>query len=417
MKKLILIYSLASCSIIAQYPQWETFGKMINPVAGGQALVVDNKVYILGGYSDEVQKNVDWIQEFNVDTRQWKIIGKMSVPRFGFLAGKYGEEIIILGGVQDTVDNAVNMESFPFGYDYTKSVFADTNFNRIFAAGQILNDIFYIFGGNAFQFSESKNLPYLSAIDLENDSIAFSVDSLFLGSELPSQQMSAAFNDNVYLFGGVINGVSKRTYCFNSTDTSFSRVPIDLISPRAAGCAVPFAGNDVIYIIGGYNESNQALKSSEIIHIFGDNYFIEEAQNLVNSRKNLMAVEYKSDILVFGGFDELGRVVPHIERLALSTATTTAENRFRAVNFSLEQNYPNPFNPTTVIKFQVPSSKFVKLKVYDLLGREIQTLIDAPMPSGEHEIRFDGSNLASGVYIYRLTAGGYVYNRKMILAK
>ncbi|MBU0561488.1 MAG: T9SS type A sorting domain-containing protein, partial [Bacteroidetes bacterium] len=58
------------------------------------------------------------------------------------------------------------------------------------------------------------------------------------------------------------------------------------------------------------------------------------------------------------------------------------------------------FNPKTVIKFQVPSSKFIKLEVFDILGREIQTLVNAPMSAGEHEVTFNGSGLPSGVYIY-----------------
>ncbi|MFH1527080.1 MAG: T9SS type A sorting domain-containing protein [Bacteroidota bacterium] len=85
--------------------------------------------------------------------------------------------------------------------------------------------------------------------------------------------------------------------------------------------------------------------------------------------------------------------------------------------FKLYQNYPNPFNPRTVIKFQVPSSKFVKLQVYDLLGREAQTLVNEYKSSGTYEVSFDASSLASGLYFYKLTAGKFSQTKKMMLLK
>jgi hypothetical protein len=86
-------------------------------------------------------------------------------------------------------------------------------------------------------------------------------------------------------------------------------------------------------------------------------------------------------------------------------------------DFALHQNYPNPFNPVTTIGFSLPHSALVSLKVYDILGRHVATLAEKQMPSGIHNIKFDGSSLASGVYLYRLTAGEFVQTRKLILLK
>ena len=83
----------------------------------------------------------------------------------------------------------------------------------------------------------------------------------------------------------------------------------------------------------------------------------------------------------------------------------------------LEQNYPNPFNPSTVVRFQVESSKWVTLKVYDVLGREVVTLVNGAVEPGSHERIFDASGLASGVYLYRFEAGGFVQTKKMILIR
>ena len=85
--------------------------------------------------------------------------------------------------------------------------------------------------------------------------------------------------------------------------------------------------------------------------------------------------------------------------------------------YSLEQNFPNPFNPTTRISFQLPANEFVTLKVYDVLGKEIQTLINEQKSSGEHYIEFDGSNLPSGIYFYKMQAGNFVQTKKFVLMK
>jgi glucuronoarabinoxylan endo-1,4-beta-xylanase len=85
--------------------------------------------------------------------------------------------------------------------------------------------------------------------------------------------------------------------------------------------------------------------------------------------------------------------------------------------FSLSQNYPNPFNPTTTIEYSIASENFVQLNVYDLLGREIKTLIKEKMPAGKHTIYFEANDLNSGIYFYQIRVGGFIQSKKMILMK
>jgi hypothetical protein len=85
--------------------------------------------------------------------------------------------------------------------------------------------------------------------------------------------------------------------------------------------------------------------------------------------------------------------------------------------FSLMQNYPNPFNPVTVVGYQLPAVSDVRLGVYDLLGREVAVLVNEKEAAGTHEVKFDGSGLASGVYLYRLTAGDFIQTRKLVLLR
>lgn len=86
-------------------------------------------------------------------------------------------------------------------------------------------------------------------------------------------------------------------------------------------------------------------------------------------------------------------------------------------NYALAQNYPNPFNPWTTIQYSIPISQFVTLKVYDLLGREVITLVQSVKHVGSHLVEFNAGSLSSGIYFYRITAGNFVETKKLVVVK
>ena len=86
-------------------------------------------------------------------------------------------------------------------------------------------------------------------------------------------------------------------------------------------------------------------------------------------------------------------------------------------DFSLFQNYPNPFNPSTSIQYAVSNRQFVSLKIYDVLGKELATLVNEEKPAGNYEVNFNASSLSSGVYFYTLRAGSFVQTKKMLLVR
>ena len=85
--------------------------------------------------------------------------------------------------------------------------------------------------------------------------------------------------------------------------------------------------------------------------------------------------------------------------------------------YKLNQNYPNPFNPLSTIGYQIPKSGFISIKVYNILGREVATLVNEEKPAGTYEVHFNGENFSSGIYFYKLKAGNYSSIKKMVLIK
>jgi len=87
------------------------------------------------------------------------------------------------------------------------------------------------------------------------------------------------------------------------------------------------------------------------------------------------------------------------------------------LTYALNQNYPNPFNPITNIQFTIPEQADVKLRIYNVLGRQVDVLVNETLPIGHHQILWNPRNLSSGVYFYKLEAGSFIKTRKMILLK
>jgi hypothetical protein len=103
--------------------------------------------------------------------------------------------------------------------------------------------------------------------------------------------------------------------------------------------------------------------------------------------------------------------------IQISGTTNITENTNIPYNFVLSQNYPNPFNPSTNIRYTLPQESNVAIKVYDILGREVATLVDEHKSAGTYNIQFNASILSSGIYIYRIVASNFVQSKKMVLLK
>lgn len=108
---------------------------------------------------------------------------------------------------------------------------------------------------------------------------------------------------------------------------------------------------------------------------------------------------------------------PDPKHPALGSPTSASDGKANDVpkRYQLGQNYPNPFNPTTTIRYALPQRSSVHISVYNTLGQRVTVLVNAEMPAGDHAVRFDGSGLASGVYLCRMQAGEFVETKKLML--
>ncbi len=181
--------------------------------------------------------------------------------------------------------------------------------------------------------------------------------------------------------------------------------PGDIFDVKASDLFVsyqPYFSNDWIQLDG--SNDYHVLASSEAI----GNGFTPPAPSLSNHWWNPYFIN-GTDTLQLPGDANIG---------AHGTVTAVSDQNPKvASKFALNQNFPNPFNPSTVITYQLPTNSFVTLKVYDVLGREVKTLVSEHQNAGLHNLTFDASNLPSGIYLYHIQAGNYSQMKKMVLVK
>jgi M6 family metalloprotease-like protein len=133
------------------------------------------------------------------------------------------------------------------------------------------------------------------------------------------------------------------------------------------------------------------------------------------ARYCVKAVDNTDKVSVFSDFDSTYGITP--EGGVEDGGDNTISNKLVPKEFNVSQNYPNPFNPITNIKFDLPKDIFVSVKIYDLLGREIKTLVSEFKNAGSYIVSFNGSELSSGIYFYRIQAGKFVQVKRMVLIK
>lgn len=418
----ILLLTVISVSILyAEDPSWQITGEMKYPVSGAKAIVHDSLIYVIGGYSDSLQTNVKWIQRFDPATNSWTIVANMIEKRYGLFVGVHYDRLYIYGGINEVNENSFYLEEWDFVSPNTTIFSTNELFDRVFSTGIVKDDKFIMIGGYAASRGSSAELPYIANFDFQSLQIGAIDDTSYLSNELPIQQMSVLVNDKLYVLGGAFNGVLQSIDAINPVDFSSSPIGPRIISPRAAGVSVYSPYSEMLYLIGGYNETVPAISSTEMIADIESSPIVSETSSLNYARRNLSAVVYKEMIYVFGGENVGGKVVPFIEKLFAGPVSFREEDNIQN-EFELYQNYPNPFNPETNINYTVEHAANIQLDVFNSIGEKVNTLYSGYSQPGLFTIRWDGKDengifLSTGIYFYRLSSERNFITKKMLLLK
>ena len=412
------ILALLLCGEIFSSPQggWHYAGEMPFAVAGAEIVANDSTIFILGGFSDSLFQRVPWIQSF-VPPNHWQLVGNMKRSRSRFVADMYNNSALYFGDFNfgGNFDSVTKMETAKLSNPYTvTAIDSSTMFTRISAAGIIHNNNYYIFGGYTYPFSPVASLPYIVEYNIPSRTVTYSNDSLYHNRHLPQGQMIEKIGNNIYLFGGEFNSVKGDIYKFNTATHTYEELPLNLLRPRAYGKAVRISETEIM-ILGGINESNSALKTTEIFKVHPGGYSIRSAQSFNTPRSYLMAEILNGKLYLFGGVDQNQNTVHSIE--TYDSTVNVRETEELPQTFLLEQNFPNPFNPQTAIGFSLLVVGNVTLKIFDIYGKEVATLLNQKMEAGKHRIAWNAEGETSGMYFYRLTVGERTATKKMLLIK
>ena len=149
--------------------------------------------------------------------------------------------------------------------------------------------------------------------------------------------------------------------------------------------------------------------------VLGVHHFVNHlvSQGMLNSDEYFADFELGNEVVYGMGQTDIQQYEIYVNSNPLSVAPPD----LIPGHYSFSYNYPNPFNPATTVNFSIPNSEFVSIKVYDIHGAELTTLISKKLSSGEHSVEWDGTNYPSGIYIARISSGNYYQARKMLLVK
>jgi N-acetylneuraminic acid mutarotase len=328
------------------------------------ACAVSGKIYAIGGAYDHSATTYGMVEEYDPSTNLWNTSKEpMPTPRKGAAYGVIDNKIYVAGG--SAVHNWVASNKLEI-YDPATDTWVDTLATMMYAMyepeGAVINDKFYVIGG-------------------------------LIGSPWTGQE-------TVQMYDPI-------------TDT-WSHMA-DLNNGRVGHTTNAVAGK--IYAIGG-DRQPPIVRSVEEYNNNTNSWTVVDTIPFVKIGHTASAFENKIYLIsgsltsLLAGFTPTSTVYSFDVPVGVET-----QDNIVPEYFVLYQNYPNPFNPRTKIKYSIPQSSKVIIKIYDVLGNEIETLVYEEKPVGTYEITWYAENLPSGVYFYRLQAGDFIQTKKMVLMK
>lgn len=245
-----------------------------------------------------------------------------------------------------------------------------------------------------------------------NNDAGFSSNSYLLNSSIMYVGNGATIRDSILV--NSVSGNNRVSVVLLMNHTYVSNVTLNLRAPN--GTSVNFlsgvggSNNDIITVFDDFADSLAGTNTTPFsMRVRPTSSLSALPQTNQNGYWRLSVTDNSANA-------DSGRVFMWGLKFS-STVGSVGNSNNSPLKYSLLQNYPNPFNPVTTISFEIPKDEFVELKIYDINGREISTIISSKMESGTYTFNWDAAKVSSGIYFYKLTAGDFSETKKMILVK
>jgi len=406
----------ASASYVAKWSNngWSSLGSGVNHLVDAVA-VGKNEVYVGGNFTTAGGNSANYIASWNGTT--WSSLGTPTngVNNTVYTLLTYGDTVFV-GGKFTTAGGS------------SASYLARWNTHLWAPLGAGVNNPVYALAINGTNLFIGGSFTASGLVDA-NDVIEWSIaDSSFstLGDGLNNQAMAIVSTGNDTYFGGEFSTAGyKPSYCFARYNPNLPSIPTTpvLVSPLGGTTGVPrrttfnwnpstnatsyhlqVASSNSIDSVGGFVSANVVFDTTT-----------------ASTTKKLSA-PLSSTTMYYWHIRAVGTVGTSVYSIAGQFTTGTGidavvKNGSIPKEYALYQNYPNPFNPTTTISYDLPANGYVTMKVYDILGREVATLVNGYEQAGSYETTFDASKLASSVYFYRINAGRFSDVKKLMVVK
>jgi len=318
----------------------------------------NGKLYVLGGYAGNSFSPSRRVFEFDFAGNAWSEKTPMPSARGAGVAAEFDGKIFVIGGVNSSGAVVGTNQMYDPAMDNWTTL-ASMPTPREHLAAATIDSLIYVAGGR--DFSQGGNTAKLEAYSPTSN-------KWYTLANMPTARgglAASALHGKLYVFGGEFPGVFSEAEEYDPATNSWRQVT-SMPTPRHGMGAAAIA--DTIFIIGGGPVAGFGVSE-------------------VNS-----------------GF-------------TISAPTRVDEESDVPRGYKLFQNYPNPFNAGTMIRFEVPRPSAVTLKIFDVSGREVATLWEGKVASGNHHVRWDATAMSGGLYFYQLRANHFVHAKKLVLLK
>jgi len=364
---------------------WTTKAVLPVALATTNATTVKDSIYVIGGYTGGVSTAV---YKYNPRTDAW--VTKTSMPSTTAPADMgivpwHDSLIICVGGGTGLFAAGASTNAVRY-YNVYNDTWVNLTGTSLFPAQlammacTIVGDTIYTFGGYDFTGT--------------------TVGTSYRGIITPGSPISITWST-----------IATLPASFNTTGTTY----------RSSAATIK-SFNGGVLIVGGADASGHYNGTAYIYNPCTDAYTtLTSATGSAKSNMGARLYAFKDSVVYLAaGYNAAGQtsVLKFAARCYYCNATGISNNNNNIpLSYSLKQNYPNPFNPVTKISYDIPKSGFVTVRIYDILGKEIATLVNENKNPGSYIVEFDGSSFSSGTYFYRLESNGFIATKKMMLIK